>query len=142
MAETGDLRLRAENAAPLRPSRDYVVYWTTEARRTRWNRALTRAVALAKSAGRPLLVLDALPCGRALPPVVFQGVEADPLASPPTRRLERLPKDVADRWHPARKALLDGDASLLARLAIDGSVPPSELRGGEDAARAAWTAFL
>ena len=249
MADAADLRLRTENDAPMRPARSYVLYWMVEARRTRWNRALSRAVTLAKSLGRPLLVLEALRCDhryasarfhrfvldgmadqtarfeaagvayfpyvepvpgagkallaalaehacvvvtdaspasflprmraaaakrldvrleavdgsgllpraairdalddpfaflkrfrRALPPLAFQGVEADPLEKPPPRRLERLPKDVADRWHPTRKALLDGDAELLARFPIDASVAPSPLRGGEQAARAAFAA--
>ncbi len=251
MADAADLRLRTENEAPVRAGRSYVLYWMVEARRTRWNRALTRAVTLARSLGRPLLVLEALRCDyryasarfhrfvldgmadqtarfeaagvayfpyvepvpgagkallsalaehacavvtdaspvsflprmraaaakrldvrveavdgsgllpraairdalddpfaflkrfrRALPPLAFQGVEADPLEKPPTRRLERLPKDVADRWHPTRKALLDGDAEILARFPIDGSVAPSPLRGGEQAARAAWAESL
>ncbi len=247
MADAGDLRLRIENEAPVRPKRDYVLYWMVEARRTRWNRGLGRAVALAKAMGRPLLVFEALRCDyryasarfhrfvldgmadqtarfeaagiayypfveavpgagkgllealaaqacvvvtdaaahfflprmraaaakrldvrleaidgsgllpraairesiddpsvflarfrQSLSKVVFQGAVADPLAEPPRRRLERLPKDVADRWHPVRKALLDGDAELLARYPIDGTVAPSSRRGGETAARAAW----
>jgi deoxyribodipyrimidine photo-lyase len=235
----------------MRPAREFVLYWMTEARRTRWNRALTRSLALAQSLGRPLLVLEALRCGdryasarthrflldgmldqgarleaagvayypyvepvpgagdglpvalaeracavvtdapprahlarlrervakqaevrvesvdgtgllpraairdtladpiafrrrfrAALPPLAFQGIDADPLQKPPSRALERLPKEVADRWHPARKALLDGDRDLLARLSIDSTVHPSSRRGGESAARQAWLAAL
>lgn len=247
MPDSGDLRLRLENDAPVRPKRSYVLYWMTEARRTRWNRGLARAITLAKSMGRPLLVFEALRCDyryasarfhrfvldgmadqtarfeaagvayypyveavpgagkgllealaadacvvvtdaaahfflphmraaaakrldvrleavdgsgllpraairesiddpiaflrrfrQVLPKVVFQGAVADPLAEAPRRSLERLPKDIADRWHPVRKALLDGDAEALARFPIDGTVVPSSLRGGERAAREAW----
>ena len=251
MADAADPRIRQENEAPVRAKRGYVLYWMTEARRTRWNRALARAVTLAKSMGRPLLVLEALRCdyryasarfhrfvldGMAdqtarfeaagvayypyvepvpgagkgllealasdacavvtdaaafsflprmraaaakkldvrleavdvtgllprsaireslddpfaflkrfrmtLPKFVFVGAAPDPLAEPPRRRLERLPKDVADRWHPTRKALLDGDAQMLAHLPIDGAVAPAPRRGGERAAREAWAAAL
>lgn len=251
MADAGDLRLRLENDAPARPARAYVLYWMTDARRTRWNRALSRAVGLARSMGRPLLVFEAIRCDaryacarfhrflldgmadnatrfdaagvayypyaepvpgagkgllealaqdacvvvtdaaaafflprmraaaakrldvrleavdgtgllpraaiketiddpfaflrrfrQTLPKLVFQGAVPEPLAEPIRRRLERLPKDVADRWHPTRKALLDGDAEPLKRFPIDGSVGPSSLRGGEAAARALWAVAL
>ncbi len=55
-------RIRAANAAPLRPERDLVLYWTTASRRVRWNPALERAAAIAREVGRPLLVLEALRC--------------------------------------------------------------------------------
>jgi deoxyribodipyrimidine photo-lyase len=55
-------RLRSLNAAPLRPERAYVLYWMTAARRTRHSPALEHAVALARGARRPLVVLDALRC--------------------------------------------------------------------------------
>ncbi|MBL9087864.1 MAG: hypothetical protein JNM10_12075, partial [Planctomycetia bacterium] len=79
---------------------------------------------------------------RALPPVAFAGAVEDPLATPPPRTLERLPVEVADRWHPVRKALLDGDPDLLARFRVDAAVGPVALRGGEVAAREAFAAAL
>jgi deoxyribodipyrimidine photo-lyase len=57
------LRLREANGAPLRPERELVLYWMIAARRTRWNFALERAVALAQELDRPLVVLEALRCG-------------------------------------------------------------------------------
>ena len=251
MADADDLRLRVENEHPVRRNGAYVLYWMTEARRTRWNRALHRAVTLATSLGRPLLVLeafrsdtryacarfhrfvldgmadqaarfaaagvayypyvepvpgagkgllaalaasacavvtDASPASlhprmraaaaklldvrleavdgsgllpraairdalddplafrarfrRVLPPVAFAAVVEDPLAAPPPRVLERLPVEVADRWHPVRKALLDGDPELLARFRVDAAVGPVALRGGETAAREAFAAAV
>jgi deoxyribodipyrimidine photo-lyase len=240
-----DPRIRRENDAPVRPAREYVLYWMTAARRTRWNRALAHALEVARSVGRPLLVLDALrsrdryatarshrfrldgmadlatalqaagiayypyvepipdagqdlpfalaerACAvvtdaplqrddrraaevaaradvrfdtvdgtgllpralapqspvplddfrlrlrRALPAVVLKDAVPESLSAP-ARRMERLPKEVADRWHPTRKALLDGDPALLARIGVNHAVGPSERRGGERAARAAW----
>jgi deoxyribodipyrimidine photo-lyase len=57
-----DLRIRSVNSNPLRPGGDYVLYWMTAYRRTRWNFALERAAAIARSLGRPLVVLEALRC--------------------------------------------------------------------------------
>ncbi len=79
---------------------------------------------------------------RVLPPVAFAAVVEDPLAAPPPRVLERLPVEVADRWHPVRKALLDGDPDLLARFRVDAAVGPVALRGGETAAREAFAAAV
>ena len=56
-------RLRALNAAPVRPERDFVVYWMTANRRVRWNHALERAVELARELARPLVILEALRVG-------------------------------------------------------------------------------
>ena len=53
-------RLRALNAAPLRPGRAFVLDWMTAARRTTWSPALERAVARARELGKPLVVLEAL----------------------------------------------------------------------------------
>jgi deoxyribodipyrimidine photo-lyase len=57
------LRLRAANAAPVRPDGAYVLYWMVAARRASWNFALDRAVERCRELGRPLLVLEALRAG-------------------------------------------------------------------------------
>ncbi len=57
------LRIRDANDAPLRPRRDYVLYWMTAARRPGWNFALDRAVARARELGRPLVIFEALRAG-------------------------------------------------------------------------------
>ncbi len=55
-------RIRAANAAPVRPERELVLYWTAAARRVRFNPALERAVTLARDLSRPLVVVEALRC--------------------------------------------------------------------------------
>ncbi|MCK5942960.1 MAG: deoxyribodipyrimidine photolyase [Planctomycetes bacterium] len=57
------LRIRAVNEQAVRDDGDYFVYWMTACRRRRANFALQRAVELAREAGKPLLVLEALRCG-------------------------------------------------------------------------------
>lgn len=54
------MRNRCLNDRPLRADADFVLYWMTGARRTRWNLALERAVAWAAELRRPLVVLEAL----------------------------------------------------------------------------------
>lgn len=56
-------RLRALNAAPPRPEREFVLYWMTTARRLRFNPALERAVELARELSRPVFILEALRAG-------------------------------------------------------------------------------
>lgn len=58
-----DERLGRWNDAPIRPERDWVVYWMTAQRRTHWNFALQHAVARAQELQRPLLILEALRAG-------------------------------------------------------------------------------
>ncbi len=57
------MRLRAVIEAPLRPERAYVLYWMRASRRIDHNFALDRAVELAQSLGKPLVILEALRCG-------------------------------------------------------------------------------
>ncbi len=56
-------RIRLCNDAPLKPSGDYVLYWMTAARRTRYNFALQRAVEHASALNKPLVILEALGLG-------------------------------------------------------------------------------
>lgn len=56
-------RVRAVNAAPVRPDRAYVLYWMTAARRVRWSHALDHALALAAGLGRPLVIHEPLRLG-------------------------------------------------------------------------------
>jgi deoxyribodipyrimidine photo-lyase len=53
-------RIRVLNAAPVRPSGEFVLYWMTAARRTSSNFGLQRAVETAIELNRPLVVLEAL----------------------------------------------------------------------------------
>jgi deoxyribodipyrimidine photo-lyase len=56
-------RIRRLNDVPIRPERDFVLYWMTSFRRTRYNFSLERAVELSVLLGKPLVVLEALRAG-------------------------------------------------------------------------------
>ncbi len=56
------LRIRSLNDAPVRPDREWVLYWMVSSRRIGFNPALERAAAHARALKRPLLVLDAVEC--------------------------------------------------------------------------------
>jgi deoxyribodipyrimidine photo-lyase len=58
---------------------------------------------------------------------------------PPPRR---LPAALASRWPATPREVLDAPDRLLASLPIDHSVPPTGLRGGARAARAALDRFV
>jgi deoxyribodipyrimidine photo-lyase len=62
MTSVPDIRIRACNDAPIRPDRDYVVYWMIAARRTRHNFALARAIEHAAALKKPLIVFEPLRC--------------------------------------------------------------------------------
>lgn len=56
------VRIEAVNRAEPRPAGEYVLYWMTANRRTRWNFALDRAVEHAVAWRKPLLIFEALRC--------------------------------------------------------------------------------
>lgn len=58
--EVPALRIRPLNALPIQEKADWVVYWMTAFRRTRYNFALQYARDLAQQLERPLIVLEAL----------------------------------------------------------------------------------
>jgi deoxyribodipyrimidine photo-lyase len=60
---TPQIRLRQINDARPRADGQFVLYWMLAARRTRYNFGLQRAIEAARELGRPLVVLEALPCG-------------------------------------------------------------------------------
>ena len=57
------LRLSVLNDRPPKAEGEFVVYWMTAARRTRWNFALQRAVGWARELKRPLVIIEVLTCG-------------------------------------------------------------------------------
>lgn len=57
-----ELRVAACNDLPLRPDREWVVYWMTAQRRTRFNFALQRAADYARDLKKPLVVFEPLRC--------------------------------------------------------------------------------
>ncbi|HOI54240.1 MAG TPA: deoxyribodipyrimidine photolyase [Phycisphaerae bacterium] len=64
MTAVPEIRIRDASFRPVRGDGRWVLYWMTAHRRTRWSFALDRAVAWARQLGRPLVVLEHLPCGR------------------------------------------------------------------------------
>jgi len=57
-------RVRSLNNHPVNAAGQFVLYWMTAFRRTRWNFALQQAAAWVKDLAKPLLVLETLSCGR------------------------------------------------------------------------------
>ncbi|HSM17293.1 MAG TPA: hypothetical protein VK845_09915, partial [Gemmatimonadales bacterium] len=57
---TPELRIRNLNQRPVNSDGDYVLYWMTAFRRTRYNFALERAVEWARELAKPLVILEAL----------------------------------------------------------------------------------
>jgi deoxyribodipyrimidine photo-lyase len=57
------IRVTRCNEAPVRKTGDYVLYWMTAFRRTRWNFSLQEAVDWANHLAKPLVVFEALRAG-------------------------------------------------------------------------------
>jgi len=57
-----ELRLDSCNDKPIRPERDFVLYWMIAFRRTHWNFALDQAIEHARELKKPLVILEALRC--------------------------------------------------------------------------------
>ena len=62
MASVPPIRIRPVHQCSVNSGGDYVLYWMTAARRTRFNFALQRAVEWAEQLHKPLVVLEALRC--------------------------------------------------------------------------------
>lgn len=60
---SADLRVRRCNVRPVKAAGDYVLYWMIAARRTEFNYALDRAVALGEELGKPVVIFEALRAG-------------------------------------------------------------------------------
>jgi deoxyribodipyrimidine photo-lyase len=56
------IRCRLVIDRPAEPTRDYILYWMTSARRLAWSFALDRAVDWAIELGRPLVIFEPLRC--------------------------------------------------------------------------------
>lgn len=77
-----------------------------------------------------------------LPAHFDQFPKADPLSGIVLPPIKSLPKEITNRWPVASATLLAGDASELAALPIDHSVPAVEQRGGAMEARRRLAKFL
>jgi deoxyribodipyrimidine photo-lyase len=62
MPSVPEIRIRTLNDAPIRPERDFVLYWMVAFRRLRSNFSLDRAIEHAQALDKPLIVLEALRC--------------------------------------------------------------------------------
>lgn len=62
MSNVPEARISACNEAPVRPERDYVLYWMIAARRPLFNFGLQRAIELALLHGKGLVVFEPLRC--------------------------------------------------------------------------------
>ncbi len=60
MTTVPEVRVREANKAQQNPEGDYVLYWMTAYRRLGWNFALQHAAELARSLGKPLVILEVL----------------------------------------------------------------------------------
>jgi deoxyribodipyrimidine photo-lyase len=69
--------------------------------------------------------------------------DADPLRRLRAARGKRtVPRAITKRWPLANARTLEGSAKTLARLPIDHSIPPAEIRGGSTAARKVLRSFI
>jgi deoxyribodipyrimidine photo-lyase len=107
-------RARVLTDLPLRPDGAYVVYWMTAYRRTSFNHALDRAVALARESGKPLIVLEALRADYPWSSPRFHRFVMDGMADT-ARRLARSPA----AYFPYVEPSVGAGRGLLHALARD-----------------------
>jgi len=107
-----EIRVGACNDQPIRPEKDFVLYWMIAFRRTHWNFALDHAIERARELKKPLVILEALRCdypwaSDRLHQFVLQGMA------------EKL-RDLAGRevlYHPYVERTVGEGKGLLAALA-------------------------
>lgn len=106
------LRLTVRNDVPLRPDGDHVVYWMTSARRTVWNHALDRAIALAAEHRKPLIVLEGIRCDAPWSSDRFHRFVIDGMAANAARFAQ-----TGVAYHPYVEPSVGAGRGLLAALA-------------------------
>jgi len=112
MSSVPEIRVTRCNDVPVREKGDYVLYWMTAFRRTRWNFSLQKAVDWANHLGKPLMVFEALrveypwACDR------FHRFVIDGMAD----NAENIAKFGAT-YYPYLEPSPDADKGLLAALA-------------------------
>ncbi len=116
-SSTPSIRIAAENDAPIAPDGDYVLYWMTAARRTRWNFALQRAVEHGAALGLPILVLEALRAGYPWACDRFHRFVVDGMVDNQARLRDRgvACYPYVEPWDGAGKGLVE---ALAARAAV------------------------
>lgn len=79
---------------------------------------------------------------KTLPTHLEEGPSAHPLVGDPLPELSPLSGTILSRWPPADLGELRDPQRLLSGLQVDSGVPAVSYRGGRNAARTRWEAFL
>ncbi len=106
------IRVRSGNAAAVRADGDFVLYWMTANRRTRWNFSLERAIDWARSLRKPLVVFEPLRTAYQWASDRFHGFVMQGMADN-ARRLEGK----AATYYPYLEPQAGAGRGLLAALA-------------------------
>jgi deoxyribodipyrimidine photo-lyase len=112
MSPVPEIRVTRCNEVPVHEKGDYVLYWMTAFRRTRWNFSLQHAVDWANRLAKPLLVFEALRIGYLWASDRFHRFVIDGMAD----NAEIL-KKIGVSYYPYLEPSPDADKGLLAGLA-------------------------
>ena len=112
MSPVPEIRVTRCNDVPVNPKGDFVLYWMTAFRRTRWNFSLQKAVKWANDLTKPLLVFEALRVGYPWACDRFHRFVIDGIAD----NSESL-KKLGVSYYPYLEPAPDADKGLLAALA-------------------------
>jgi deoxyribodipyrimidine photo-lyase len=112
MSPVPEIRVTRCNEVPVREAGDYVLYWMTAFRRTRWNFSLQHAVDWANRLAKPLLVFEALRAGYPWACDRFHRFVIDDMAD----NAESLKKSGVS-YYSYLEPSADADKGLLAALA-------------------------
>ncbi len=112
MSPVPGIRVTRCNEVPIHEKGDFVLYWMTAFRRTRWNFSLQWAVDRANDLGKPLLVFEALRVGYPWACDRFHRFVIDGMAD----NAENLAKSGVS-YYPYLEPSPDADKGLLAGLA-------------------------
>ncbi len=77
-----------------------------------------------------------------LPKFIMESPEEDPLGRLDLRPLEKVPKNIIEKWPPASKSLLLSENRNLAELPIDHNIGVTGIIGGSSHASANLVSFL
>ncbi|NTV33475.1 MAG: deoxyribodipyrimidine photolyase, partial [Deltaproteobacteria bacterium] len=111
MSPVPEIRVTRCNEVPVHEKGDYVLYWMTAFRRTRWNFSLQHAVDWANRLAKPLLVFEALRIGYPWASDRFHRFVIDGMAN----NAEIL-KKIGVSYYPYLEPSADADKGLLAAL--------------------------
>ena len=109
---TPSSRIKRSNDQPIRPDRDFVLYWMTANRRVDWNYSMDRAIEHAEEFGKPLIVFEGLRTGYRWASDRFHRFVIDGMAD----NRDRL-GDTRVAYYPYVEPTEDAGKGLLAALA-------------------------